>query len=285
MAPLPRARGAERLAREPALRRDRLPRHADRFLAAEPAPPPQAPEPSPPPSSPPQTAAPPAAAASAPVQADALDGWPRDSRLSYRLTGQFRSGPLYGEAQVQWQRHGALYQARIQLDISLAGSRVMTSQGDVTPEGLVPRVYEEARGNRLRGVRLNEREVVLSDGRSLPRPPGVQDTASQFVELGHRFATGRETLAVGRPVQVWLARPGGMDLWTYDVVALERLKMPRYGEVEAFRLKPRPLPNPRGNITAEIWFAPTLQYLPVRIRVSTGEEGWVDLLVETIEQR
>ena len=34
-----------------------------------------------------------------------------------------------------------------------------------------------------------------------------------------------------------------------------------------------------------MWFAPALQYLPVRIRVNMGTEAHVDLLVETIEQR
>ena len=55
--------------------------------------------------------------------------------------------------------------------------------------------------------------------------------------------------------------------------------------MEAFHLKPRPIPNPRGNITAEMWFAPALQYLPVRIMVLMGEEATIDLLVEQIEQR
>ena len=57
------------------------------------------------------------------------------------------------------------------------------------------------------------------------------------------------------------------------------------GPVEAFHLKPRPLANPRGNITAEMWFAPSLQYLPVRIRVAMGDATYVDLMVDKIEQR
>jgi hypothetical protein len=59
----------------------------------------------------------------------------------------------------------------------------------------------------------------------------------------------------------------------------------RLGAVEAFHLKPRPIANPRGNITAEMWFAPSLQYLPVRIRVNMGETAYVDLMVDQIEQR
>jgi hypothetical protein len=127
--------------------------------------------------------------------------------------------------------------------------------------------------------------VVLENGRTLPRPAGVQDTASQFVELSHRFATGKDVLEVGRTVSVWLARPGAMDRWTYDIVARDVLRTPHLGDVEAFHLKPRPIANPRGNYTAEMWFAPSLQYLPVRIKVLMGSEAYLDLLVDHIEQR
>jgi hypothetical protein len=132
---------------------------------------------------------------------------------------------------------------------------------------------------------MGDESITLNDGRRLPRPPGVQDAASQFVELSHRFATGRDVLEVGRSVSLWLARPGGVDLWTYDIVAKQLLQTPELGAVEAFHLKPRPLPNARGNITAEMWFAPSLQYLPVRIRVNMGEEAHLDLIVTKIEQR
>ena len=57
------------------------------------------------------------------------------------------------------------------------------------------------------------------------------------------------------------------------------------GSFEAFHLKPRPIANPRGNITVEMWFAPSLQYLPVRIRVNMGEGTYLELTVVKIEQR
>ena len=230
------------------------------------------------------TAAPAAAPASAAASPD-LDSWPGDTRLNYRLGGYFR-GDLHGSARVQWQRQGDRYQTRVEVDLTLLASLVMTSQGEVTPQGLVPRAYEEQRRSGPRVVRMGDDAlIVLDNGRSVPRPPGVQDTASQFVELSYRFATGQETLQVGRSVSLWMARPGAVDYWTYDVVALETLQTPELGPVEAFHLKPRPIGNPRGNITAEMWFAPSLRYLPVRIRVNMGESTHIDLMVETIEQR
>ena len=229
------------------------------------------------------TAAAPAAPASA--SSPGLGSWPADTRLSYRLGGQFRSGELHGSAQVQWQRQGDRYESRVDISLTLLTSLVLTSQGEVTVQGLLPRAYEELRRSGPRGVRMGDATVTLGDGRNVPRPEGVQDAASQFVELSHRFAAGKDALEVGRSVSFWMARPGGVDLWTYDIVDREILQTPRLGAVEAFHLKPRSIANPRGNITAEMWFAPSLQYLPVRIRVSMGEATWVDLIVDKIEQR
>jgi hypothetical protein len=234
------------------------------------------------------TATAPQAAASGPTnpaQGLGLDGWPVDTRLSYRLGGLFRHGELHGNARVQWQRIDQRYQTRVDIDITLLVSLTMTSQGEVTPQGLKPEAYEELRRGGPRTARMTEDSVVLGDGRRFPRPPGVQDTASQFVELSHRFSSGRDVLAVGRTVSVWMARPGGVDLWTYDIVGLDRLRTPDFGTVEAFHLIPRPIEKARGNITAEIWFAPSLQYLPVRIKVNMGEETYVDLMVQKIEQQ
>lgn len=213
-----------------------------------------------------------------------LDGWPADTRLNYRLGGHFR-GELHGSARVQWQRQDNRYQTRVDIDVTLLASLVLTSQGEVTPQGLLPRAYEELRRSGPRGLRLGDETITLGNGTSVPRPAGVQDTASQFVELSHRFAAGQDVLEVGRSVSFWMARPGGVDLWTYDIVGLETLQTPQLGAVEAFHLKPRPIANPHGNITAEMWFAPSLQYLPVRIRVNMGETTYVDLIVDEIEQR
>jgi hypothetical protein len=263
--------------------------------AAEPKPAASAPPPVPVVVTPPATAIPVAAPEPAPpvaastqaapsASAPIADTWPADTRLSYRVSGHLR-GPVQGKASVQWQRQGTDYQVRMDLDLGLLWSMSLTSQGAVTPQGLAPRAYEEDRRGRRRGARFGELAVALENERTAPRPPGVQDTASQFVELAHRFATGREQLAVGKSVQFWMARPSSVDLWTYDVVGEEILQTPRLGPVVVFHLKPRPGANPRGNLTPEMWFAPSMQYLPVRIRLSvSGEDNFVDLLVDRIEQ-
>ncbi len=220
----------------------------------------------------------------APVQAPpAPDGWPADTRVSYRLTGYYR-GDLFGNGRVQWQREQGRYQVRVDLSLALVVQVSMISQGEVSDAALLPRLYEERVPAGQRRVLIEGGMVRTHDGRQLPQPPAVQDTASQFVELSHRFSTGRAALQTGAQVSLWLARPMGVDLWTYDVVGEETLQTPELGPVQAFHLRPRPLANPRGVVSAEMWFAPSLQYLPVRVRIALGDLNFVDLMVERIEQ-
>ena len=238
-----------------------------------------------PPATEPVAAASAATAASAPSPGDApfLASWPSDTRLTYKLGGNYR-GELHGSARVLWQREGTRYHTAVEMSAGLLASLSFTSQGDITEGGLKPEVYEENVRGRRRGVRLGE-DVRLNNGDRIARPEAVQDTASQFVELGHRFSTGQVKLVPGAQVNFSMARPGGIDEWTYDVIGEETLHLPRLGPVPTLHLKPRPLSKPRGPISAEIWYAPSLQYLPVRIRITQGNDNYIDLMVDTIEQR
>jgi hypothetical protein len=107
----------------------------------------------------------------------------------------------------------------------------------------------------------------------------MQDAASQFVQLTWLFTTQPQRLAAGQVIEVPLALPRNADRWLYDVFEPETLHTP-FGAVEAFPLKPRRVARPGGDLTAEIWFAPTLAYLPVRIRIRQDAETFVDLMIE-----
>jgi Protein of unknown function (DUF3108) len=231
--------------------------------------------------------------------ASVTDTWPPDTRLSYKLGGQYR-GELHGKAHVQWQREAAgsatavvaaaaplreRYQVKIDVNVGFLVGFVMTSQGKVTDAGLLPEAYEEALPNGKRGVLLRENSIVLLDKREVPKPLGVQDSASQFVELSRQFATGRAVLEAGKTVSFSMARPGGVDAWIYDIKDTETLSLGKLGNVQAFHLVPRPLAAARGSITMEIWYAPALQYLPVRIKLNINPTTFIDLMIDTIEQR
>ena len=109
--------------------------------------------------------------------------------------------------------------------------------------------------------------------------PGVQDTASQFVQLMYVFSTRPELLRIGNTVDIPLALPHKVDVWTYDVVAEELLAAP-FGPLPTIHLKPRRAELPKvGDLSAEIWFAPQLRYFPVRILIRQDTETFIDLMI------
>jgi hypothetical protein len=220
--------------------------------------------------------------------------WPGDTLVSYRLGGFYR-GELFGKGSVQWTRQSSpeaeKYQVRVIMDLGLA-KITMTSQGRVTDSGLIPEAFEEIRPNgKRRTVTIDDSGLTLNNGNRLPRPPGaplyvVQDSVSQFIDLGHRYMSGKQQLSAGSTVRVWLARPGGMDEWVFDAFEPEMLQLPGFKQpVQAFRFVPRPIVAREGRETAEFWIAPSLQYLPVKVRITNGGEAEIVLSLSQIQQR
>jgi Protein of unknown function (DUF3108) len=236
--------------------------------------------------------APEAAAMATPASSPTGDGaapafdWPVSTRVSYKLTGNVR-GEVHGDAQVEWIRVGSRYQVHLDLTVGLRFAPLMTrrmsSDGDITPEGLSPRRYDQDTkvgfGARQRvAVQFETDAVVLANGQRRERWPGMQDTASQFIQLTYLFSTRPELLRSGASLDVPLALPRSISRWVYDVLEEEPVYTP-IGTLTAFHLKPRRAVVKGGDLSAEIWFAPQLRYLPVRIRIQQDAETFIDLVI------
>lgn len=234
------------------------------------------------------TAAAPASAASA--SAAPFD-WPPSTRLSYRLTGEAR-GPVQGQARVEWLRQGHRYQVVMEASVGPSFAPLMTrretSEGEITAEGLSPRHYEMEmkvvlRPPRRTRIEMGPEQVRLPTGETLQRPAGLQDAVSQFVHMTWLFTVQPALLTPGRSIEMPLALPRRVEPWIYDVVGTETLYT-EAGVLEAVHVRPRRPARP-GDFTAEMWVAPSLQNLPVRIQVRQDSEHWIDLALERLPQQ
>lgn len=230
------------------------------------------------------TASPPEPAGSASA---AVFEWPVSTRLRYLLTGHVR-GEVHGQAQVEWIRAGPRYQVHLDVQVGPSfaplASRRMSSEGEITAEGLLPRRYEQETRLAFDGpyrstLRFDGGRVWLSNGTPVQHPPGVQDTASQFVQLAYLFDREPQRLRVGATVDVVLAMPRNVSLWVYDVVKEELLNTP-FGEVPSYHLKPRREPRAGGDLVTELWIAPQLRHLPIRFVIRQDAENFVDLMLD-----
>lgn len=225
--------------------------------------------------------------ASAPASAPDSFSWPPSTVLSYELTGNYR-GDVYGSAQVDWVHVGERYQVHLDVTVGVGFAplytRRMSSDGLLSDAGLVPERYDEDskaafKDRKHASVTFEPDAVVLNKGQRVDRLPGVQDTASQFVQLTYLFIRHPELLTPGGTIELPLALPKRMGRWTYDVRAPETIYTP-FGAIDAVPLQPRRESRKGDEFSATVWFAPTLSYLPVRIRIQQDTDTYIDLMIK-----
>ena len=240
-------------------------------------------------------------AAPAALAASAATGpafiWPASTRLTYALTGWYQ-GEVHGDAQVEWLRDGDRYQ--VHLDVSIGPrlaplvARRMSSEGRITPDGLRPQRYEQTTRQIIGRNRLaqmvfpDERSVRLQDGKLATTRTDVQDTASQFIQMVYLFSVRPALRERGGRVEFDLALPHRVRRWAYEVGDTLPTQTP-LGELETFHVRPVPARDSVAEtlgesarsggsiLSAQVWYAPTLQMLPVRIRIEQDADTWVDL--------
>jgi len=119
---------------------------------------------------------------------------------------------------------------------------------------------------------------VLATGERRERAAGVQDAASQFIQLAALFTTRPDLLQAGGTVEVLLALRNRVGAWVYDVIGQEDIQTP-IGPLATYHLRPRRVVSGGNELSAEVWFAPQLRYLPVRLRIRQDADTFVDLVL------
>lgn len=201
---------------------------------------------------------------------------PPPTRLQFDVTGQAKRFDYSARAELLWQHDGERYEARQEISLFLLGSRAQRSRGRLGAEGLVPERFSDRNRSEQAAHFDHEQGRVRFSANTPDAPigPGAQDRLSLFVQLGALLAANPTLLTPGTELSLTTVSARGADRWTLSVEALETLDLPA-GPTPAWKL----LRQPRREYDqrAELWLAPSLGYLPARIRLTQANGDFADL--------
>ena len=194
------------------------------------------------------------------------------------MTGQAKKFQYSARAELLWQHDGQNYQARQEISLMLLGGRTQTSTGTLGLGGLQPQRFgDRARSEKAAHFNYDQQRVTFSANTpDLPLAIGTQDRLSVFVQLGALLAAAPERYPQGTRIQLATAGTRDVDAWTFTVEGEETLNLPM-GSVPTLRLQRLPRPGHEYDQKAQLWLAPTLGYLPARIRLTQANGDFADL--------
>ncbi|MBK6323900.1 MAG: DUF3108 domain-containing protein [Burkholderiales bacterium] len=200
---------------------------------------------------------------------------PPSARLKYAITGEVKGFPYYVNAELVWKQDGQRYDARMEISHFLLGSRVQTSTGALTAQGLEPTRFGDKVKSEVAAHFEREKGKITFSANTpdVPLLAGAQDQLSIFMQVASMLAGEPNGYPNGSTLAFQAVGPRSADSWVFTVGAMEQLNMPG-GEISALRL----WRDPAGEFDpkTEIWMAPELGYLPVRIRLTQRNGDFVD---------
>lgn len=200
---------------------------------------------------------------------------PSSTRLDYAVTGRIKGIAYNAQGQLDWAVDDGRYSARMEMRVFLLGSRLQTSIGQVGPSGLMPeRFSDKSRSEKAAHFDNAQNRIRFSSNApDAVLLPGAQDRLSLFLQIAGLLQARPQAYATGQIVELQVAGTGDADIWRFEVGDEVDLSLPA-GEVRARLLKR--LPRKEFDSTVELWLAPGMQHLPVRLRVTQANGDVAD---------
>lgn len=226
--------------------------------------------------------------------------WPPAAELRYQLKAVQHGFPLKGEAVLQWtlqneitpsSNAGWRYQIRSSTKVMLLGKILeANSQGRIDKNGLIPEKFTEKRLNKAEvQTQFNDASGVIHFGDGIDDvrlPTGVQDRTSVTWQLALQARNAKQAWQAGDEISLPVSSRRDVEIWRFKVLAAETLPSP-LGELPVLHLsKIASKSETDGNNTKEqqidLWFAPGLEWYPVKISFTDADGGHVEQTITQI---
>ena len=208
---------------------------------------------------------------------------PESALLKYKVQGQAKGLNYWAGAELNWQQDGQNYEARLEVSAFLLGSRVQVSKGTLGAEGLMPTRFGDKSRSELAAHFQRDKGIISFSANSPDAPllKGAQDRLSVVLQISSLLAADPTRFPAGTMLSFQTVSQREAEVWHFLVEKEELLDLP-FGEINAIKVNRKPRREFDQQI--ELWFAPTLGYLPVRLRITNANGDFVDQLLSRAEK-
>ncbi|WP_322103706.1 DUF3108 domain-containing protein [Paraburkholderia sp. J41] len=186
----------------------------------------------------------------------------------------FYNGVRNQPGTIHWFSDGQRYEMVVAVPLPFVGTFSWTSKGHVDGFGLAPDQYIEKRGRRAADIaifnRTDKQIVFTRTPNSLALPDGAQDRFSMVMQLASLVRGDPDAYKPGVTREFYVADNNSGETWPITTIGDETVNTDQ-GSVSArhFMRLPRHDGDKRR---IDVWLAPSLGWLPVRL-VQTEPNG------------
>ncbi|MDD2881235.1 MAG: DUF3108 domain-containing protein [Rhodoferax sp.] len=200
------------------------------------------------------------------------NGLPGSVKLVYKVEANKFPYSLNGE--LVWAHAQGHYLASLSFG-AFGQTRTQTSRGLIGADGLEPERFADKYRSEV-AAHFNREQGKVTFSANTPQAAllsGAQDRLSVLIQLASLVASAPERFTAGTTLTLQTVGPRDADLWLFTVGNLEALTLPG-GIVQGLKITR----NPRQayDQQMDIWLAPTLGYLPARIRITDANGDFID---------
>ncbi len=205
---------------------------------------------------------------------------PGSAILSYQVQGLAKGFSYNAASTLEWKQDGDRYDLKYRVGAFLIGERVQTSYGKLGKTGLEPERFSDKTRSEVATHFDREKSVVIfsNNAPSVPLTAGAQDRLSIFMQLSALLAgQGAKASASTFSMQILSGRDS--DVWTFTSTPAEMISLP-VGETSAIKVTRKP--RKEFDQTVELWFAPEMGWIPVRLRISEANGDFLDQKLKSV---
>ncbi len=210
---------------------------------------------------------------------------PPSAQLDYTILANQRGLPLHGTAVMQWESSKDHYSISTETRAMLLGKILEAkSVGAIDASGLAPHTSTEKRFRKNPTTATFNRETrtitFSASDASYAIKGGEQDRNSVIWQLATMARSAPKKFKQGATIPMVVAGQKDVDPWAFKIGKPETIKT-ALGSIKTVKIS-KLIKDGGKEQKIDIWFAPALEWYPVRLRFTEPEGDFIEQTVAKV---